>query len=244
MKTKRIFITLVHYSLLALIISCSSADENVKIKRYYGFNPESMKNEKIVFLPFVLEKPSLKRKYKKAFMLAQDKYLKNRKISFPHQTESMLDARKVYSEFNKAKSLNPLTKPEPFVEIGKKVGYRFIVLMKFNKPKHVKVKRKYRKTRMVYDKQKDMDVFRTVNVFVNVNMWFQKGKLYIIDVEKGKCVYFLSKETKSGYNRESTRSYSPATVRDLIASSGGDSIPTHLNTLVLFFKGVFERWKD
>ncbi len=236
---------LVSYILIfAFIIlsSCSSADENVKVNTFHGFSPENLKKQKIVFLPYILESPDLKSTYRKAFMRAKDRYIKEWKISYPHQSESMLDAYRIFSAFVKLKKINPLTHAKKFAKIGKKVKYRYLVILKFKKPSHVKLKKMIRKTVWVYDKENDMRFPQTSNVYINIDMWYQKGEVYIIDSKKRECVYHLSKETKSGYRRESSRSFLPSTFRELIKSGSDKSIPTHLNAVFLFYKGLFQSW--
>jgi hypothetical protein len=224
------------------LLSCSSVDENVKIKIYHNFKTEQLKQGKTVFLPFILIEKDRKESYLRSFNLAYTKYLKGWSLVLPHQGESLLDTSGAAGLFSELEAKHPLVYHSNWVELGEKIKADYLIITLFNKPKHVNIKDEHRET--VYQQQPgtEHEVPRSVPIFTEINMWYQKGELIIIDVKNKRVVYSLEKETKSGYSRRSSRGYGATTIRETLAKESGKEIPTFSNAIVLFFKTIFEEW--
>lgn len=201
-----------------------------------------LKKKKAAFLPLILADESYKEKYRQGFMIAYDEYLKERKFLLPHQGESAVSTTGTLSLFQEIRNSAPGENINKWSEIGVKIRAEYLIIVRFLKPDHVKFKNTHREIVYITDKSTQSELPRQVTVFIDTDMWYQKGEIMIIDVEKKALVYHLKKETKAGYSRRSSRGYGPSTFREAISSLGSEEIPSLKNVIYLFFKGIFKSW--
>ena len=227
---------------ILFVISCSSSDENVRVISRYGFSARNFKNAKTVILPFALYLGSDKELFNKAYKASYKKFIKNMRLTSPEIAEVMLSNAGVLSLFSEILSDSILSNQEKWAHIGKKIGAKYLVVFSFDKPKHTRERGSYRQFSET-SINRDASVPASKKVYVDINMWYLKGSVTVIDVLKGKAVYMLTKETKSGYSRRSAAgTNTPSTFREFISGLKDEQIPTLQNAIYLFFKGVFKSW--
>jgi hypothetical protein len=227
---------------LLFVFSCSSPDENIKIISRFGFTFEKIKNKKAVVLPFVLYDGADKGLFNSVYSASYKKYIKDMRFSSPEVAEVMLSNGGVSALFSEIAQESILSNQTKWAKVGKKIGADYLIVFSFDKPNHVRDKGSYRQ--LSNDSTgRDNDVPTMKKVFTDINIWYLKGSVTVIDVLKAKAVYMLAKETKSGYSRRgASNTGAPSTFRDFFSGLNDEQIPTLKNAIKLFFKGVFNKW--
>ncbi len=248
-------------TLFIFLISCSSTF-NSKEKLFHGFKPEMMRKKKTVFLPIVLkyreenkyrkkyysasneirvDLKKIEENYNKGLILAKKHFLKKFNILFPHQTEALLNIKNLYKFFKKQQYKNPIIYPLPFVKIAEKIGCRYLIIIIFERPRHVRFKEILATNVSKQNKYPKQHEFEKRNMYWNVNLWHQKGEIFIIDAKKEDYVYHFTGESSVGYKTENSGGYRepykyPKKFKYYFTR------PKHINAVIHFFKLVFECW--
>mgnify|MGYP001019206922 CR=1 FL=1 len=235
---KKLSLTLI--IIISICISCTGND--VRELTFDNFKPTMMKKAKSAFMPLIFYNENNDILYLKNFMTAYEEFLKGWKLIFPHQTYALLDTSSVLSKFNEVSKFEVSQRIQAWVEIGEKIQAQYIIICILQKPNHVTIKKTKREIEYRTERNSTTQIPVTVTSFIDVNIWYLKGDVYIIDVKEKKMVYSFFAESKAGYRRGSTRGFGITSFTEAIESLSEESEPSLKKAVYFFFKTLFKKW--